>query len=283
MMQSQPTATRDAAWHEYQYNPRLSVANAATVIPGWRQRASATRERMPPEADIKYGPHPRENVDVFRSPNPKGTVVYVHGGYWRMLSKLETSWIADGFVQQGYTVVLVNYPLCPDVPLARIRNSVQHGFAYVWKNLLSEAERKRMAVVGHSAGGHLAALHLATDWRTFGLPQHPITAVLPVSGVFDVAPLIPTSMNADLRLTPETAAPLNLLAAPLLSRAKLLFAVGALEPEEFHRQSHDLARHWQALQPQVLSLEGANHYTAIDSLAQPGGQLNAALLKLLSA
>lgn len=273
--------SHDANWHEHQYNPRVTVANAASVVPGWRRRALATREKFPPLGDIKYGPHRRENYDLFRVPNARGTVVYIHGGYWRMLSKLETSWIAEGFVQQGLNVALINYPLCPDVTVADIRQSCIRAFVHLWTHTLEPAERERIAVTGHSAGGHLAALHLATDWLQLGLVENPIMGVLPVSGIFDVEPLIPTSMNADLHLTQDTAQRLNLLSSPLRTAAKLVLAVGAEEPEEFHRQSQALAAAWNILEPTVISLAGANHYTAIDSLAQPGGTLNAMVMSML--
>ena len=273
--------THDAIWHEVQYNPRLSVANAAAIIPGWRRRALATRERHPPMGDLKYGPHPRENIDLFRAPNAKGTVVYIHGGYWRMLSKLETSWIADGFLEQSYSVALINYPLCPDVTLTDIRASSIRAFAYLWKQVLNEGERNAIAVTGHSAGGHLAALHLAVNWSAYGLPENPIAGVLPVSGIFDVAPLMHTTMNDDIRITQEAAPALNLITAPLRSKAELLFAVGSDEPEEFHRQSKDMAVAWSVLSPRVISLPGTNHFTVIDSLADGNGVLNREVVGML--
>ena len=273
--------THDATWHEVQYNPRLSVADAASIIPGWRRRALATRERHPPMGDLKYGPHPRENIDLFRAPNAKGTVVYIHGGYWRMLSKLETSWIADGFLEQSYSVALINYPLCPDVTLTDIRASSIRAFAYLWKQVLNEGERNAIAVTGHSAGGHLAALHLAVNWSAYGLPENPIAGVLPVSGIFDVAPLMHTTMNDDIRITQEAAPALNLMATPLRSKAELLFAVGGDEPEEFHRQSKDMAAAWSVLSPRVISLPGTNHFTVIDSLADGNGVLNREVVGML--
>jgi arylformamidase len=269
-------------WHEVQYNPRVTVSNAAAIIPAWRTRALATRENHPPHGDIKYGPHRRENLDLFRVQNARGTVVYIHGGYWRMLSKLETSWIANGFLRQGLNVALINYPLCPDVTLAHILQSCIRAFAFLWSNLLAETERQKIVVTGHSAGGHLAAHHLTVDWRQHNLPECPIAGVLPVSGIFDVEPLIHTSMNADIQLTPESAPPLNLMTARLRSRSKLVFAVGADEPSEFHRQAHEQAKAWASLQPRVLGLPGQNHFTVIDSLADPQGILNREIINMLA-
>jgi arylformamidase len=261
-------------WHELQYLPSLTVADAAEIAPAWRKRAAITREKYPPMGDLKYGPHPRETIDLFRARNSRGLLVYIHGGYWRSFSKLETSFVAEGFMEQGYSVALINYPLCPDFPLAHIRGSALSAFAYLHAQVLTADERQKIVVAGHSAGGHLAALHLATDWQRYKLPEHPITGVISLSGVFDVAPLIHTSLNADLRLTESSARAVNVLTMQPRSTAKLVLAVGSLESEEFHRQSAELAKAWASLSPQLLDVEGCNHYNIVDSLANRGGVLH---------
>ena len=271
-----------AEWYERQYNPRVTVSHAADLVAGWANRAQLFRARHTPSADIAYGPHPRELFDLYRTPDARGAVIYIHGGYWRMLSKFETSWVAEAFLAQGLSVALINYPLCPEVTVAEIRHSVQRAFAALWRKHLTAGERRRVVVIGHSAGGHLAALHLATDWTGFGLPSDPLAGVVAVSGVFDVAPLVHTSMNQDIRLTAESAAGLNLIREPVRARARLLCAVGAVEPEEFHRQSHDLAAAWAVLKPEVFAIPGANHFTAIDGLAEPGHALNRAVLEMMA-
>ena len=261
-------------WHNLQYLPSLTVKDAASITPMWWKRAAATRQRFQPMGDIKYGAHPREVLDLFRAAKPRGTLVYIHGGYWRSYSKLETSWVADHFVEQGYSVALINYPLCPDDTLDHIRTSVISAFAYLHQNVLNEAERRCVVVTGHSAGGHLAALHLAVDWQERKLPENPIHGVIALSGVFDVAPLRHTSLNADLRLTSQDAVALNLVTSQPASDAKLVLAVGEHESEEFHRQSSELAKSWSKLAPQLVDVPGKNHFTIVDSLADHDGVLH---------
>jgi arylformamidase len=270
------------SWHDLQYLPSLTVKDAASVVPEWWKRAAATRQRFAPMGDIKYGAHPREVLDLFRVENARGTLIYIHGGYWRSFSKLETSWVADGFLEQGFSVALINYPLCPDVSLAQIRSSVLSAFAYLYRNVLNESEKRNIVVTGHSAGGHLAALHLATDWRDHKLPQNPIAGVISLSGVFDVAPLLRTSLNADLHLTEQTAQSLNLMSIQPKSNAKLVLAVGALESEEFHRQSTDIAKSWASLAPQLVDVPDLNHYTIVDSLAAKDGVLHGLACDMLN-
>lgn len=271
------------SWHDLQYLPSLTVPDAASIVPAWWKRAAVTRQRYAAMGDLKYGSHPREVLDLFRAKNSRGTLVFIHGGYWRSFSKLETSWVADGFLEQGYSVALINYPLCPDVTLAHIRASVVSAFAYLYREVLTENEKRNIVVTGHSAGGHLAALHLATDWRDFKLPENPVNGVISLSGVFDVEPLIKVSINSDLRLTVKTAQPLNLISSEPKSKAKLVLAVGALESEEFHRQSADLAKSWINLAPRLIVVPDLNHYTIVDSLADGQGHLHRLACDMLSA
>ena len=273
--------THDDAWYEYQYNPRLSVNNVTEVIDSWRKRSIELRSIHSPMTDFKYGSHPRENLDLFRAPHARATLVFIHGGYWRSFSKLETSFIAEHFVERGISVALINYPLCPDVALSDIRDSVLRAFAYLWTRVLNADERQSIVVSGHSAGGHLAALHATEDWKKRGLPDDPIKAIVALSGVFDVSPLIHTSINADLRLTDDTAAKLNLLASAPEINCRMLLAVGDDEPEEFHAQAQRLAKAWGTLTSRCESIAGTNHFTIVDNFANPASHLHQAVLSLL--
>jgi arylformamidase len=261
--------THDAAWYEKQYNPRLSVPDTDAIISGWRTKSAMLRNRVPPQCDFKYGPHPRETLDVFHAPNAKATLVYIHGGYWHSFSKLETSFIAEDYVKRGISVVLVNYPLCPDVTVTDIRASVLAAFAYTWNRLLTAEERQTIVVSGHSAGGHLAALHAVA-----AQPDAKINAVVSLSGVFDLAPLLHTSMNASIRLNENTVGSLNLLHDKPQAGLPLLLAVGGDESEEFHRQSEALAQAWDMPAASVISLPGINHFTIVDEFAAAGTALH---------
>jgi arylformamidase len=275
--------TPSTEWFEREYNPRTTVTNTLEIITAWPPRAAATRARRAHEADVKTGDNPRELVDIFRAANPKGTIVFIHGGYWRALSKNESSWVADGFVDQGYTVVLINYPLCPEVSLASLIASVRQSFARVIRDMLSPAEKAKVLVTGHSAGGYLTCAMLSTDWTAYGLPAQPFHAALPVSGVFELSPLLTTTMNSDIRLDAASAEALNLMIAEAKVKVPVLFAVGGDESDEFHRQSRDMADHWQHLSPSLLDIAGTNHFTIIEEYADPHSELTRAALGLLQS
>ncbi len=264
----------ESNWFEREYFPSLAIPNAGRIFRDWEDRSAATRAKLKFQRDIRYGAHAREVLDFYPARNPQGCVVFIHGGYWVEFSKFETSFVAEGFVDQGLSVALINYPLCPDVSIADIRDSCMRAFAHLHSQVLGAVERAALVVTGHSAGGHLAVAHLVQDWTKFGLPEHPIAGVIALSGVFDVAPLAQTSLNADLHLTRESAEALNLITERPRSTARLAAAVGQHESAEFHRQSAALTESWSGLGPQLLDIAGTNHFTIVDSLADPRGALN---------
>jgi arylformamidase len=275
------TMTHDDAWYENQYNLRISIKNVPEIFEGWRKRSTQLRSDLQPMSDFKYGAHPRENLDLFRVPHAKATLVFIHGGYWRAFSKLETSFIAEHFVARGISVALINYPLCPDVSLGEIRNSVLKAFSFLWRRVLTDDEQRHVVVSGHSAGGHLSALHATENWQALGLPADPIKGIVSLSGLFDVSPLIHTSMNAELQLTAETASGLNLLTTAPHSHCRMLLAVGADESEEFHRQSQDLAKSWKGMTSRYESIAATNHFTIVENFADPASHLHQAVLSLM--
>ena len=274
-------ASRDDAWYEREYNPRVTIPAAVERMASWGPRAEVARLAHPPLVDIPYGPHPRERWDLFRVPEARGTVVFIHGGYWRGLSKIETSWIAEGFLGRGLSVALLNYPLCPEVPLGRILEAAVAGFAVLHREVLTEAERRRIVVAGHSAGGHLAALHVATDWTAHGLPADPIAGAVPISGVFDLPPLVHTTINASLKLDAAEAARLSIIARPWRTKVPVTFVVGGVEPAEFHRQSDAMAAAWADLAPKRLDIVDANHLTVLDGLAVVGSPIHRAVMEMV--
>ncbi|MDB5591463.1 alpha/beta hydrolase [Enterovirga sp.] len=264
---------------EKAYNPRVTVPNVAEILAEWATRAAATRARLPLRT-VSYGDHPREAVHLFRAPTPRGLVVFIHGGYWRALAKEDFSWLAESFQAEGLSVALIGYPLCPEVSLPRLREGVRTAFATLYGELLP-AERERILVTGHSAGGYLAAFLLATNWRSLGLPEAPISGVLPISGVFALAPLLQTSINEAVRLDPASADALSLHQRRWGSRAALAFAVGGDETAAFQDQSRAMAENWADLSPTLLTVPGRHHFDVVDELARPESELHRMALRLL--
>ncbi|HEY0990033.1 MAG TPA: alpha/beta hydrolase [Kofleriaceae bacterium] len=199
-------------------------------------------------------------------------MVYIHGGYWQLGSRQDTAFVARAFTDAGIDVALPSYSLCPAVTVLQIIDDLRRCLAALWA-----ATGKHPVVAGHSAGGHLTAAMLATEWGTMpGVPADLVRAGCSISGVFELAPLIPTTMNRALRLDAGIAAQASpLLWPPPPAGTTLVAAVGGEETPEFHRQSRAMAARWASagVATEYLSIAGANHFTVVDELTRPDSAL----------
>lgn len=270
----------DPEWCEAEYNPRLLVADAATYAPKWGEWAAAARHAHPPLADLRYGDHPREVMDIFRASNAKGACLFIHGGYWRSFSKNEFSWVVEALLKEGITVAVVNYPLCPEVTIADIVTSLRKAVVAMAKTHLTPEEKAKWIVSGHSAGGYLAAAMSATNWQAHGLYGQVFCGVVPVSGVFDVRPLIHTSINEQVRLTKDSAEALTLFDQRPHDPIPMVPIYGAQESSEFCRHSLDLAKLWPRSEA-AIGIEERNHFNVIEGIKDPHSILFKTLMRLL--
>lgn len=280
-------ALHDAAWHDQQYNNRARVSDGATVLlQRWTQASVLSRERMTCLLDQPYGDDAGETLDVFPARADGAPVlVFIHGGYWRALDKADHSFIAPAFVQAGATVVVPNYALCPAVTIEQIVLQTTHAMAWVWRNVARfGGNRNRIIVVGHSAGGHLAAMLLACRWRAVAddLPQRLVRGALSISGLFDLEPIRQTPFLADdLQLTAAAVRRLSPAFFPR-PRGPLVALVGGDESDEFIRQNQLIRDQWgPSTVPVCETLQRLNHFTALHDLVDPAGRAHAHALRLL--
>jgi len=269
----------DRAWCEAEYNPRLSVSDASDYAPKWDEWAKASRDQYPFEVDLRYGSHPRETMDVFHATHPKATLVFIHGGYWRGHSKDVFSWVVDALLGKGMSIAVINYPLCPEVRIGDIVGSCRKAIADLWHHHLSATEKSNMVVSGHSAGGYLTAAMFVTEWEDYHLPATPFVGGVPISGVFDVRPLMMTTINEQAQITGESATALNLLAQHPLVDAPLVPMYGALESSEFRRQSETIAQLWPRAEA-AIGVPDRHHFNIVEDIREPGTSIYQAILRL---
>jgi arylformamidase len=256
--------------HELEYNNRIRIPEYLEVVTGWRAMSAAHRPAAHARLDQPYGPGERQRYDLFLAGEPGAPlVVFIHGGYWQLGAREDVGFVARAFTAAGIDVAIPSYSLCPSVPVMAIVDDLRRCLAALWAET-----GKHPVVTGHSAGGHLTAAMLATDWRAWpGVPVDLVRAGCAISGVFEMAPLIPTTMNRALQLDAASAAEASPLFWPPPPPGRtLVAAVGAEETQEFHRQSRAIVAAWGAagVATEYLSVPGVHHFTIVNALAGPG-------------
>lgn len=252
---------------EAEYNNLKKVPDPGAIIAGWARDSTAFRAWYAwKQLDIAYGPTPRQALDLFWPTRQRDTPIamFIHGGYWQRLDKSFFSHLARGLLAHGIAVAIPSYDLCPQVTLAEITDQLRAAAAF-----LHEHHRRPVLATGHSAGGHLAAMLMAAEL---------VPAALPISGLFDLVPMISTSMNAALRLDPAEAQRLSPLSLPP-PPGRLHAVVGGDEGPEFARQSRSIAEAWGGTWE---SLPAHNHFSILDDLVDPASPMVRKALDLLT-
>ena len=250
--------------HELHYNPRRAVPNFAQIRQhreADNQRARATLRRID---SVPYGTHPLCTVDIFpASDMPAPVHIFFHGGYWRSQDKENFSFVAEPLVLAGITTVIVNYPLCPEVTLDGVADAAVACFRWVRSRIGDHGgDPARISLSGHSAGAHLVAEILAAG------PASVQGAVM-VSGIYDPAPAMRTTVNAELNLTPEIIGRHDVATRPPTVHCPTWLFVGGAEPwrwiDQTFQYSHHLRRHGG--DPEVRVLPGFNHFDIMSEYA----------------
>lgn len=285
----------DPAWLDSQYNNRALVPEYASHFERWVHDSVVARQASGAGLDLAYGHGSGETLDIFPAESQPGgasapVLVFIHGGYWRSLDKADHAFLAPAFVKQGACVVVPNYALCPTVTIPDITLQMVKALAWVYRHIATYGgDPHRITVVGHSAGGHLAAMLLTCQWPAYrpGLPPALVKNALSISGLYDLEPLRHTPFLADsLRLTPaqvKKASP-ALLPAPAAQqdRGVLYTVAGGDESSEFLRQNQMIQQVWgQDVVPVCEALPGLNHFSVLEALVQPGHRLHQLALQLL--
>ncbi len=257
-----------------QYNPSLALPPGDSPGVHYAATAEAARTNIPCSLNVPYGPTRAETLDIFPAAQANAPVfVFIHGGYWRAFSSKDFSGVALGLHQRGITTVVVDYALCPFVTIDEITRQVRAASAWVLRNIAQYGgDPTRVSVGGHSAGGHLTAMCLQTEWaRDYDLPQDPFAAAIAFSGLFDLAPLRYSYLQPMIQLDDGVIQRNSPAFAVRPCATPLWITWGSNESTEFARQSQIYSDAWLTAGNTALlqAQPDANHFSVIHGLEQP--------------
>ncbi len=255
------------------------IANAEQFYQAWQSDGnsyqtgfSASRKSL----NLRYGPCRRNTMDLFLPQGqPKGLVVFVHGGYWSECDKNLWSQFSEGAIQRDFAVCIPGYTLCPDIRIAgivlEVASAVEHAASLITGPI---------ALIGHSAGGHLASRLVATPQLFSDATLDRVGSLVSISGLHDLRPLMGTDMNKVLGIDESEA----ISESPALLRPArnipVTCWVGSAERAEFLRQNALLANVWAGLGcvTRAVVAPDRHHFDVINDLKDPGSDLMAASL-----
>ena len=189
-----------------QYDLENTVENISLHADFYAKESEKVRAMLEHRLDVPFGPTLAEHLDLYPAPDlkhPAPILVYLHGGYWRSRTSKEFGFVARGPASRGVATVLVNYALYPKVTIDEIVRQVRAAVVWTYGNATSfGGDPERIHVAGHSAGGHLTAMLLTTDWEgDYGLPKDIVKGACAISGLFDLSPFPYTFLQPKLQLT----------------------------------------------------------------------------------
>lgn len=278
-----------------QYNARAAVPDSAA----WIAHYSALAEKVeawpgfeqPPAHGIPYGDGPDDRLDIFPAPRPNSPVfVFMHGGYWRALSRRDGIFMAPLFHRAGATVVSVDYSLAPAVTLPQIVGQVMRALQWIAANIGQyNGDPARLHVSGHSAGAQLAAMMLvdpgALPIANVAVDLPPVHSASLFSGLFDLRPLLQTEINGWLGMDEATAYAMSPAMHAPRRGCPAVVVCGEAETGAFRWQSRRFAEVWGAQpgvpQPLHIELAGKHHFDCPLSLAEPEAASTRAILEIM--
>lgn len=270
------------------YNVRNTVSPELfdATVEEYRQRSRETVDGLDGFADVRFDPDSTERLDVWGVGGALRPVfVAIHGGYWRALSRHHTAFMAGMLADAGIATVAVDYGLAPHTPLEEIVRQVRAAVAWVYHHGAEHGlDRNRIVVGGSSAGGHLTATTMVSGWQAeFGVPDDVVRAAMPISGLFDIRPLVDSFANEWLGLDDSRASALSPMLQTDRVGPRAVVAVAEHDGVGFLEQSRRFHEAWaRRSESELLVVPDRNHYDIFLDLAEPDSALGRALLGLFA-
>ncbi len=284
---------RPVAERERAYSPSSCIGgDYRPFVQAYVDRSAAVRQRHTGRCGLAYGPAASQTLDLFLPPPTRAgaplppLLVFIHGGYWQELSKNESLFAADGCLAAGAAFAAIDYTLAPHATVEQMVCECRTALRWLHAHAAELGfDGRRIVVAGSSAGAHLGAMCCLRGWPgDADLPTGLPAAAVLVSGIYELVPLIGTSINAVPALTQASAARVSPLRFDLTGFPPALVCWGEIETDAFKRQSQAFGDSIEAATgrpvPRVEA-PGRNHFDVILDLARTGSALGDATLRLL--
>ena len=271
-----PWRDYDRATLDRAYNNSAAVPESGALFKGWQARSASFRAQHSDHLDLVYGPRARNRIDYFSAGARTPVLVFIHGGYWQMRSKDDFAFLAEPYVANGIGVAMVGYSLAPEASIDQIVDDARAAMRHLHMALPAlGGDPQRMVLSGWSSGGHLA---------TMALNEVPLRGGISISGLYELEPLVKSYLNDKLGMDVATAQRNSPLLQLPAHSAPLAVVSGTAELPELRRQSAEFAdaRRAAHLPGELLPIEGANHYTILNSLLEPNGQIRRRIESMLA-
>ena len=261
------------------YNVRLLVDDFDGLISRWSDRSEKFRQNVDSSLNCQYGDGEKDKLDIFRCGEANAPLfIFVHGGYWQRGDKSVYSFVAESFINSGIDVALIGYQLCPVASMTNIVEKIQEAIIWIWRNAENYSiSKNRINVSGHSAGGHITGMILATDWQQISsdLPTDLVKTGIPISGLYQLEPLRKTTIADALGLDDVESMALSPHFFEPITTAPILVTLGGAETPEFHWQTDQFVEKWKL---HDISLDyhaepDVDHFGVVERLASKDSQI----------
>lgn len=261
------------------YNIRLLHNDFDGLISSWEARSKSFRKNANCSLDLAYSDGEKDKLDIFRCGQLNAPLfVFVHGGYWQRGDKSIYSYIAEPFIKAGIDVALIGYQLCPNASMTNIVDKIRQALIWLWKNAKAQSiSQDRINFSGHSAGGHITAMLLTTNWSELdqSLPIDIIKAAIPLSGLYQLDPIRKTTIGEALQLDDKESQTLSPQFLRPNTNTPILAALGGGETDAFHWQTNEFVKEWKRYQPHIeyFAEPDVGHMGLVERLATSDSEI----------
>ena len=252
---------------EREYSPSSCVTNYEELVHSYTSESNKISKILKFEKDLIYGISREEKLDLcLAEVDDSPLVIFIHGGYWQLLSKDDCLFPAKDFVDTGISYCSIDYTLAPRAHINEMIEQCIRAVRWLYQSASNYGyDEKKFFLIGSSAGAHLAAMTMLADWKNYDLPADIIKGCTLLSGVYDIRPIVKTYINEPLNLDMQTASMLSPLFKVKQNPADLIISWGENETDEFKRQSIEFDKKWKACgnTSNLMEIKGNNHFDIV--------------------